>query len=85
MNVKSLGADTNYLVGILQSLSRREKQVVELVAQGYTNESIAVRLSIKEVTVVQMLVRVYSYLSIDLDRNKRVMLSLAWNTYVYTS
>ncbi len=59
----------------LNSLTRREKEVLGLMAEGYTNISIAQRLSITERTVESHVNNIFSKLDLSSEatRNPRVM------------
>lgn len=69
------------LVGHVRSpgratLTSRELQVLDLVAQGLTNKAIATALHISEATVKTHLLRVFSKLGVD-DRTKAVTEAVA--------
>lgn len=59
----------------LSSLTKRETEVLRLVAEGYTNSSIAQKLSVSERTVESHLNNVFSKLDLTTEdnRNPRVM------------
>lgn len=62
----------------MDGLTRRECQVVELVALGLTDEGIAERLSISAQTVKNHLSAVYRVLHFGPAVNRRVCLALWW-------
>lgn len=59
----------------LNELTKREKQVLGLIAEGYTNISIATRLSVSERTVESHVNNIFSKLGLSSEaaRNPRVM------------
>ncbi len=61
-------------------LSPRERQVADLVAQGYTNTAIARRLGISPQTVKNHISNIYDKMNLrQPDRHPRVTLALRWN------
>ncbi len=62
------------------SLSPRERQAADLVAQGYTNIAIARRLGISPQTVKNHISNIYDKMNLrQPDRHPRVTLALRWN------
>ena len=59
-----------------ESLTERELEVLELVAQGYTNKAIGLRLGISDRTVQGHLARVYGKLDVN-SRTEAVMRAVA--------
>ncbi len=60
-------------------LSPRERQVADLVAQGYTNIAIARRLGISPQTVKNHISNIYAKLELqDTHTHPRVVLALRW-------
>ncbi len=65
-------------VAMIKNLTKREKEIAELVAKGKSNKGIAIELNKKESSIRTCLKTIYSKLFIDTDEriNKRVILSL---------
>lgn len=76
--VNEYGEDALFAVG---SLSDREREVLELMAQEFTNEQIAKRLSYSTSTIKQDTIRIFKVLGVK----TREKASLAWQTLKRTS
>ena len=65
-------------MAIINNLTKREKEIAELVAKGKSNKGIAIELNKKASSIRTCLKSIYSKLYIDDDEriNKRVILSL---------
>ena len=63
-------------------LTRRERQVLGLVAEGWTNRAIAVRIGVAEHTVEGHVNRIFTKLRLEPhpDANRRVMAAVSWLT-----
>ncbi len=63
---------------MIKNLTKREKEIAELVAKGKSNEGIAIELNKKASSIRTCLKTIYSKLFIDTDEriNKRVILSI---------
>jgi DNA-binding NarL/FixJ family response regulator len=70
----------------IRRLSRRQREVVELIAQGYSNKAIAQRLVLTEKSVENHLTRIYQQLGIsasDPATHQRVQIALLyWDSTV---
>jgi DNA-binding NarL/FixJ family response regulator len=62
--------------------TRRERQVLDLVAQGCTNRAIAVRIGVAEHTVEGHINRIFNKLALEQhpDANRRVLAVVSWLT-----
>jgi DNA-binding NarL/FixJ family response regulator len=63
-------------------LTRRETQVLDLVAQGRTNRAIAVRIGVAEHTVEGHVNSIFTKLALEQhpDANRRVLAVVSWLT-----
>jgi DNA-binding NarL/FixJ family response regulator len=66
--------------GVLDQLSPREVEVLGLVAEGFTNAGIAIRLTLSERTVEVHVQRIFSKLGLSDDQqvNRRVLSTLTF-------
>ena len=66
--------------GPLLGLSPREREVLELMAEGCSNSAIAARLSVSDGAVAKHIANIFSKLELapDEDANRRVMAVLAY-------
>jgi DNA-binding CsgD family transcriptional regulator len=69
-------------VNPLRYLTGRERQVLDLVAQGCTNRAIAVRIGVAEHTVEGHINRIFTKLRLEPDpgSNRRVLAVVSWLT-----
>jgi DNA-binding NarL/FixJ family response regulator len=75
--LKEYGEDAQFAVG---SLSDREREVLSLVAQGFTNLRIAKQLNFSESTIKPDTIRIFKVLGVK----TREEAALAWATLLKT-
>ncbi len=75
--LKEYGEDAQFAVG---SLTEREREVLGLVAQGFTNQRIAKQLNFSESTIKQDTIRIFKVLGVK----TREEAALAWATLLKT-
>ncbi len=67
------GATAGYAAGILACLTARERDVAALIAEGFTNDQIALRLYISRSTVKTHLQNIYAKVHV---RNRTALVAL---------
>lgn len=73
--VATYSPTTDFPDGFLPRLSRRQRQVAQLVADGFTNKQVAAMLDLKEQTVRRYLMRIAERMELDRSKNVRVLIT----------